>query len=164
MDERGASTHRSETEKAAVERGAHFKRVVRAAMVKQGLKDTDSVLASRTGLSENTIRSLWRGHGAEVGTLIAVANGVEMSVLDILLAMQGRPVVESQPPALDRIAVEIRALRELLAGAGEATNRAAIGAVTLGRAGPLQGLAAAPSDEPAASSQPGKSDEETLPR
>jgi hypothetical protein len=148
-----------------MQRGAHFKSVVRARMVELDHHPTDKVLAGLADISENTIRSLWQGHGAEVGTLIAIANAVDMSIIDVLLAMQGRDVPPEVQP-LDAIVMELRGLRETLAeaGAGPVQARGALSAIAAAQEDLAAGPAADPQDEPAAPSRRGRPDEGTLPR
>lgn len=163
----GARVHH--TEKDAMQRGLHFKTVVRAKMVALGLLSeeghpTDKVLSAKSHVSENTIRNLWQGHGAEIGTLMGIANAVDMSILDILLAMQGRPVQTEAGP-LESIVTELRGIRETLALAGGSAqvSQDALGALDVEQEDRAAEPADDPIDEPASSSRRGRSDEGTPP-
>lgn len=114
MATRGARVHRPKEADAAMARGAHLKQTVAKSYVDEhGEKYTDEALAERACVSVNTVRNLWKGSGAELGTLLGVATASGMSILDLLMAMQGRPG-STQGDPVERIAVAMETISRSL--------------------------------------------------
>lgn len=100
---------------ADMARGAQLKEaVLRRYVDAHGETYSDEKLAKRAHVHVNTIRRLWTGAGAELGTLISIADAVDMSVLDLLSAMQGGAVRREPSPALERIAVAVEEISRKL--------------------------------------------------
>lgn len=77
-------------------RDPSFKETVRTAYVETtGEKFTDQKLATAAHVSVNTVRNLWHGAIPELSTLIAISNATGLSVLDVLVALQGIRRVDS---------------------------------------------------------------------
>lgn len=107
----GARAQHPKQVHAAMARGAHLKQTVAASYIDtHHEKYTDEALAQKANVSVNTVRNLWKGANAEVSTLLGVATASGMSILDLLTAMQGRPLPRQDDP-VERIARAIEALR-----------------------------------------------------